>query len=72
MSALVEWQPDKYSSLLANWNVIVEHSLDASLLRRSAADLCEALQARGLWDAARNHSPEREHLITLMQVRESF
>lgn len=68
LAALVEWQPDRYSGLVANWNVIVSYNLDVSLLRKSSGEVCEALQARGLWDAARQHSPDRRHLTTLAQA----
>ena len=64
----MEWKPDRYSCLLANWTVIGTYNLDVSLLRCSASEVCEALQARGLWDAAREHSPERRHQTTLAQA----
>jgi hypothetical protein len=68
LSALVEWKGVKYGYLLSNWNVIVAHNLDTSLLYSSGEDVCAALCGRGLWDAARKHSPNRKHETTIAQA----
>ncbi len=68
LSTLVAWKPGKYAALQQNWNVIVEHNLDSSLLYCSANEVGSALRARGLWDSARLHNPDQRDATTLAQA----